>query len=328
MIRYQEKEVNLSDISFLFTTIINYYKIILKNTFLFGSLGLLLFFVSEKKYLSETKIFPNSSDATSNILSQAQSFGFNIGSELRSEGIYSSDIYESILKSRKLAKATVQDNFSLNEFGSDKMPLYQILYGKNKDNISEEEMISIVTDSFINNNLSVYKAPGKSIITISMITNNAFLSKSILDSLLINMNEIYREHNLSNNLLKLEFIQERIQTNNKELYNLEKKYEDFLIKNKNYRDSVSLIIQEDRIQRELDVLKSLSLSLKTQYEGIKLETIDKSAAIDILDYPEVAFDHHSPILIFNLLIGTIIGFLFSIIRIYFKVTSELLKDPN
>ena len=31
-----------------------------------------------------------------------------------------------------------------------------------------------ITDTFINNHLSVYKAPGKSIITISIITNNPF----------------------------------------------------------------------------------------------------------------------------------------------------------
>tara|TARA_B100001123_G_C14714311_1_gene790456 strand:- start:192 stop:620 length:429 start_codon:yes stop_codon:yes gene_type:complete len=142
------------------------------------------------------------------------------------------------------------------------------------------------------------------------------------------MNKIYREHNLSNNLLKLEFLEERIEINNKELNDLEQKYEKFLLKNKNYRDSVSLLIQEDRIQRELDVLKSLSISLKRQYEGIKLETIDKSAAIDILDYPEVPFDYHSPSLIFNLLVGIIIGFLFSIIRIYFRIISQFQRNQH
>lgn len=314
---------DLLTVDFLIEIGRNYYKFILKRTLLFLLLGALVFLTSEKKYLSTAKIFPSSSDASSSILSQAQSFGFNLGSDLGSEGIYSSDIYESILNSRRLAQATIKDEFSLNEFQENKVPLYKILFGENNDEISEQEIISIVTDTFINNHLSVYKAPGKSIITISIITNNPFLSKSILDSLLINMNEIYREHKLSSNLLKLEFIQERILSNSKELLSLEEKYEKFLLENKNYTNSVSLLIREDRIQRELDILKSLSISLKTQYEGIRLETIDKSTAIEILDYPEVSFDYYSPSLLLNLLIGLIIGLVYSLIMIYFRIVFEL-----
>ena len=317
---------NLSDINFLVNTFKNHYRLVLKSVFIFMCIGFLLFFVSEKQYRSTTKIFPNSFDSTSNILSQAQNFGFNLGSDIGNDGIYSSDIYESILKSRRLAKATIQNEFSIDKSKANKIPLYQILFDGNKNEISEDEMISIATEDFINNHLSVYKAPGKSIISISMVTNDPLLSKSILDSLLFNMNEIYRDHNLSNNLLKLDFLEERITMNNQELLILEEKYEKFLLENKNYTNSVALIIQEDRIQRELDIVKSLSISLKRQYEGIKLETIDKSTAVEILDYPEVSFDYYSPSLLLNILSGIIIGFFFSLIIIYFRILSDLKND--
>lgn len=200
------------------------------------------------------------------------------------------------------------------------MPLYKILFTDENNKFTEEQIINMVADDFVEEKLSVYRSPGKSVITVSVIMSDPFLAKSVLDVLLINMNKIYQDHNLSKNLLKLDFISDRVASNDKDLTKTEEKYENFLYQNKNFENSPSLIILQSRLQRELDVLEALSLSLKKEYESIKLETIDKSTAISILDSPEIPLEPSSPNLILNLLVGLIIAILFSCVSIYFKYT--------
>lgn len=298
--------------------ILENYKIFLKNIFLFSLIALLLFVVSDKKYLSYATIFPSSGEDSTSMLSNIQGLGLSLtGQGFSNDGIYSSDIYESILNSKRLAKATITQDFSVDNV---KIPLYKILFTDNDDEFTEEQIINIVANNFVEENLSVYRSPGKSVIKISVIMPDPFLSKSVLDTLLFNMNKIYTDHNLSNNLLKLDFINDRILSNDKDLTKTEEKYENFLSQNKNFQNSPSLIIMQSRLKRELDVLQALSLSLKQEYESIRLETIDKSTAISILDYPEIPLSPSSPNLIINLFVGLIIAILFSFVSIYFKYT--------
>lgn len=298
--------------------ILDNYKIFLKTTLVFSLIALLLFALSEKKYLSSATIFPSSGDDSSSMLSTIQGLGLGLGGQgFSNDGIYSSDIYESILQSKRLAKETITHNFYIDDI---KMPLYKILFTDENNKFTEEQIINMVADDFVEEKLSVYRSPGKSVITVSVIMSDPFLAKSVLDVLLINMNKIYQDHNLSKNLLKLDFISDRVESNDKDLTKTEEKYENFLYQNKNFGDSPSLIILQSRLQRELDVLEALSLSLKKEYESIKLETIDKSTAISILDSPEIPLEPSSPNLILNLLVGLIIAILFSCVSIYFKYT--------
>lgn len=302
----------------IFKIILENYKVFLNNTLIFSLIALLLFALSDKKYLSSATIFPSSGDDSSSMLSTIQGLGLGLGGQsFSNEGIYSSDIYESILKSKRLAKETITHNFDIDGI---KMPLYKILFIDENNKFTEEQIINMVADDFVGDKLSVYRSPGKSVITVSVVMSDPFLSKSVLDILLINMNKIYQDHNLSKNLLKLDFINDRISSNDKDLTKAEEKYENFLSQNKNFQNSPSLIIMQSRLQRELEVLQELSLSLKKEYESIRLETIDKSTAISILDYPEVPLKPASPNLMINLLVGLIIAILFSFLSIYFKYT--------
>ncbi len=303
----------------LLEIILDNYKIFLKNTLVFSLIALLLFALSDKKYLSSATIFPSSGNDSSSILSTIQglNLGLGGGQRLSNDGIYSSDIYESILKSKRLAKETISQNFYID---GTEMPLYKILFIDKNNEFTKEQIINMVADNFIEEKLSVYRSPGKSVITVSVVMHDPFLSKSVLDVLLVNMNKIYQDHNLSKNLLKLDFINDRIASNDKDLTKTEEKYENFLSQNKNFQNSPSLIIMQSRLKRELDVLQALSLSLKQEYESIRLETIDKSSAISILDYPEIPLLPSSPNLIINLFVGLIISILLSCVSIYFKYT--------
>lgn len=302
----------------LLEIILDNYKIFLKSAVVFSLIALLLFTLTDKKYLSSATIFPSSGDDSSSMLSTIQGLGLGLGGQgFSNDGIYSSDIYESILRSKRLAKETISQNFYIDGI---EMPLYKILFLDKNNEFTKQQIINMVADDFIQEKLSVYRSPGKSVITVTVVMPDPFLSKSVLDLLLVNMNKIYQDHNLSKNLLKLDFINDRMASNDKDLIKAEERYENFLSQNKNFQNSPSLIIMQSRLQRELDVLQALSLSLKKEYESIRLETIDKSTAISILDSPEVPIKPASPNLIINLLVGLIIAMIFSFISIYFKYT--------
>ena len=131
----------------LLEIILDNYKIFLKSAVVFSLIALLLFTLTDKKYLSSATIFPSSGDDSSSMLSTIQGLGLGLGGQgFSNDGIYSSDIYESILRSKRLAKETISQNFYIDGI---EMPLYKILFLDKNNEFTKQQIINMVADDFI-----------------------------------------------------------------------------------------------------------------------------------------------------------------------------------
>ena len=59
----------------------------------------------------------------------------------------------------------------------------------------------------------------------------------------------------------------------------------FMEKNKNFSSSPSLLVEKDRIQRNINLYNSLYLSLSDQLELAKIDEKDNTSSVFLLDNP-------------------------------------------
>ena len=69
---------------------------------------------------------------------------------------------------------------------------------------------------------------------------------------------------------------------------------DFREKNRIILSSPALMLEQERLIRELEVKKQIYITLKTQMEMANIEEVQNSKTIRVLDHPEVPINRTSP----------------------------------
>ena len=64
---------------------------------------------------------------------------------------------------------------------------------------------------------------------------------------------------------------------------------EFKESNRRVERSPSLRLQESRLEREVSLQTTLYMSLKSQFENVKIEEVEESAMIEVIDGPIVPF---------------------------------------
>ena len=89
--------------------------------------------------------------------------------------------------------------------------------------------------------------------------------------------------------------------------------------------SPSLELEEDKLKREVEVQKSLFLTLKQQLEVSKIEEVQKSTVLQILDYPKVPYRAANINLLSSIVLSIIFGLglaiILSIIRSFLNTSN-------
>ena len=88
---------------------------------------------------------------------------------------------------------------------------------------------------------------------------------------------------------KREFIEERISEVMGALKIAEIKLKKFKESNRRVERSPSLKLQESRLEREVSLQTTLYMSLKSQFENVKIEEVEEAAMIEVIDGPIVPF---------------------------------------
>ena len=116
---------------------------------------------------------------------------------------------------------------------------------------------------------------------------------------------------------RINFIQSRIKVVENDLLNSEKRLKTFLEKNRQI-SSPSLILEQERLSREVEIQKGVFLTLKQQLELSNIEKIQTQTIIQVLDPPLVPIRGSGKnlklIVIMAGLLGLMIGLFFAFIR--------------
>ena len=194
--------------------------------------------------------------------------------------------YPEIIKSRTIAKKMLQQKFDTKEFGPQKSLSYILSSGANLDGIDQNTFESNLLTK-INSMISVSENIKTSILTVSVISKEARFSAQLNKILLDQLDLHQKQYNKSKTLKTKKFIQDRIIDIEKELNIAEEELRDFITSNRRIDNSALLLLEQQRLTREVSVLIGVFTTLKQQLETTKIEEVKESNYVAILDYPDI-----------------------------------------
>ena len=280
-------------------------------------------FIAKPIYTSETKLLLiNSSSSLSNLSSLAGQFGFSIPTQNDNVDYLSAETLPEILASRTLAKSILYAVFDSREFDKPTSLLNIITNNKDIDNTDSNKIMTKAIEHISKDILELDQI--KNTPMFSMLVNSPEPQLSADISLVVineleNLQSDFTKHEL---LYKKEFISERLNDIWNELSQAETKLKNFREQNLQISLSPSNLLQQERLQREIEIQTQIYISLKQQFEQIKIEEAQNKSYFKIVDPPNIPIYHSKPkrklTVIFSGLMGLIIGGIIAIKKNYYE----------
>ncbi len=242
-------------------------------------------FFADPVYVSTAKILPDMGSGSSSQLSGlAAQFGISIpGGEEAS--VTSSLIYPEIIKSRTLAKALLNRKFDTEKYGPQK-PLLQILtYRINKTEVGLDTRIAIATTS-AQEMIEVTEDRQSTVYTLEVSAFEPQFAADLATAVIEELVYYQREYKTARVGETRQFIEGRIEEVQGELSQAEEALKEFRERNRGIQNSPALLLEQERLSREVQVQTEVFITLKQQHEMIKIEEVQESALVQVLDPPE------------------------------------------
>lgn len=242
-----------------------------------------LLFFSQPIYVSTSKIMSsNNSGGVSQAAGIAAQFGISLPTNTN-EQIW---VYPEVIKSKRLAKKILKRKFDTKKFGEQKT-LFQIMNQNfNESDISSDTSEAIAIENFLSS-ITLDEDIKTTVFTLNFSSIEPSLSyevnKAIIEELDLHQKE-YQKKNIKNTRL---FIEDRINAIEKELILAEERLKNFNDRNRRIENSPSLILDQQRLSREVTVLIGVFTTLKQQYETTKIEEVKITNYVIVIDPPDL-----------------------------------------
>ena len=290
----------------------------LKLILLFIIIGVLIAVFHVKKdfkpeYTSSAVLFIPSDNYSGSSLSQmARQFGFSTGSNNNFD-ISSSALYPEIASSRTFALRLLDRKFYTKEF-AEELPLIAILtYGTGSPFIGLDTLKSKVAGR-IPSMIEFNSDPP--FLMLNVITEEPQFSNELANAVLEELDKLQRDFKSQKVVEKKGYIEQQINIAKSELERLEENLKYFRERNRRINDSPSLMLTQERLERDVQIQQGIFLTLKQQFELAKIEEIQKTSFVQILDYPSLPFAISNPTKLSTYILGGIAGLFFALFIIF------------
>lgn len=277
-------------------------------------------FIQQPKYRSSATILlpSNQSGSMGGLAGLASQFGMNIPSSGGSSqaDLSSPLLIPELLKSRTFIETLLGEKFYIEMYNKE-LDLLSVMNNGVEPSINDREVIITEILPKINDMISFISSGSFS--QISVVAIEPLFAKELSDAVLKNiaiLNSNFRSQSLKEKTL---FIENRIKLVERDLRDAESKYKLFLEQNRQVI-SPSLLLDQERISRDVEIQKGIYLTLKQQLELARIEQIEEASIIKILDKPQYPLYPFNIKLKSSLLIacfgGVFFGILLGLLRAY------------
>ena len=262
-------------------------------------------FFQVNEYISwATILIPENQNNLSGYSGLAQQFGINAPQNLETD-LSSPSLFPELIKSRVFAEEILNKKFYTAKFGKE-LALLRIL--NNGIEILEEDVETFVSSSIgsLLDMIVFEKDASSTFSVLTVIGPEALLTKELADVILEELEKLNRYYKNQTVNEKISFINNRIKSVQTELDISEQALKDFNEQNRQI-SSPSLLLDQDRLNRDVEIQKGIFVTLKQQLELAKIEEIQKSSVVQILDKPQLAIAPKNKKLFFKVFLAGIIG---------------------
>ena len=238
---------------------------------------------------SEASFAPNTSDQNgSQLAGLAAQFGVNLGSL---QGAPSLDFYSALVKSRVILEGVVKTRytFTTDRAGHDTASgtLLEI-YGVSGDT-PETRLLRAVKR--LDGNVSVSKDEDAGIVTVQVVAKWPKLAEQVGARILDLVNTFNLTQRQSQATAERQFIQGRLAEVGGELDSAEAALRTFMEQNLTYETSPRLRLEMARLQRRVDLVQQVHLTLAQAFEQARIEEVRNTPVITLVDRPEGSAKH-------------------------------------
>ena len=279
----------------------------------------ILSYYTQDVFVSTSKIMPVSGEGGSEGLSNwaSKQFGVNLGSS-KKVSLSSSEMVPALIKSRRLARELLDYKFNTDLHGENKS-LLEILTGQNfTDRPWPERIKKSVITSLQKNVISVENDGDSPLLYLSVYASESKFSSDLNLAILDILEKMINKFKLSRVIEQKNFIENSMIEVKKDLTLAEDELKEFRDRNRNIISSPALLLQQARLLRDVEVQTQVYITLKTQLEMVKIEEIQGSRTIQILDHPEAPTTRLSPRPFRTIILSIFFGLSLGVGIIYLK----------
>jgi len=241
---------------------------------------------------------------------------------------YSPAFYDKLLRSRELLTRLVQSRFAdpRSANPSDSANLVQLFGIKSDDSLHAVEL----TVRRLRRRARITFDPQTSFVSVQVDARWPTLAADIANYAVGLVSAFNKEQRLSRAKAKREFLESRVEAAQSELRAAENTQRAFYEGNRQWRESPALSIEEGRLRRQVETASTLYLLLRQQYEAARLDEVNTTPLITIVDraipprrreWPQRAF-----IAVTAGLLGVVLGMLWAATRALFASWAE--RNPR
>jgi uncharacterized protein involved in exopolysaccharide biosynthesis len=210
--------------------------------------------------------------------------GVNVGGEVSVVRLY-----PTILKSESVLKTVIYTKYQTKEY-PDSVNLIQYWKIKEK-NPDRDYEVALLT---LRKLLDIAMDAKTAVLTMSIETEEPQLSADILNTTIRASDKFIRTKRNTNALEQRKWIEARLVEVKEDLSKAENTLKDFREKNRVVSGSPQLLLDQERLIREVQINSTMYAELKKQYELVKIEEIRTTPIINVLDYGRAAARKERP----------------------------------
>jgi uncharacterized protein involved in exopolysaccharide biosynthesis len=231
-------------------------------------------------YTTEAQFMPKGSRGQSQIQGLAQQFGI---AAAPSDATQSPQFYMDLLESRPLLAAVAAREYRIRtDSGLVTGDLARIYNIRNKDPAVVKSSVIGALKGQVDENTSIKTG----VITVAVHAKYPELAVQIARNLLDQVNAFNLNRRQEQASAERTFIEKRLADAQAQLSLAENNLQVFLTENRDFRDSPSLTLEFDRLNRTVSSRQSLYNALAISYEQAKIEEVRDLPVITVLEPPE------------------------------------------
>ena len=279
-------------------------------------------FIQQPEYISEaTLLLPdNKAGNLGGLAGLASQFGVNIPSGGVKTDLSSPSLFPELLRSRTFGEKVLAKNFYTQEFGKELTLLAILTHGNDPPKYGKDTLITKALGSL--GSILQFKSNTTNPFSVLRVTaTEPVFAKELAEVVLIELEALNRFFKSQTVNEKTTFIENRIASVDEDLELSEKKLKEFNEQNRQI-SSPSLELQLDRLTRNVEIQKGIFLTLKQQLELAKIEEVQETSIVQILDRPQVPLRPSNINLKLSVIssaaLGLVVGLLFGFVRSFLE----------
>ena len=316
----QDLEENTVSIIGTLLTIVKHLRIIIIPPIIFCILmTIYVLFIAKPVYESTAKVMTSSSSGVSQAAGIASMFGIKLPGD-NSEPTW---VYSEIVMSRTFARRMLKRKFDTKKYGPQKTLLQILTYGDQVPTVGIDILTRAVVDGVIG--MIKFEKNG-SFYDLTIRAPEPVFAQDFATALIEELDAQQREYNKLKTNQARQFIEKRISDTEKELNGAEEILKNFRDRNRRIENSPALLLEQQRLTREVAVLIGVFTTLKQQLETTKIEEVKESSYVIVLDPPEAPLLPSEPkkkqMVILAGFMGIGIGIILSFIKEYVENSNQ------